>query len=630
MLSTARLPLLALLLAALAAAALTPAAARADDDDPDRRPPFCMTRPLHHMHHIDAGAGAMVAYDRDVRGDRAAARRIARMVRAQIYPRFKRLLGRTPPSDARERCYNGPDGRLDVYVTRDREIGDFLIPEGVRAFVHPFMSNRGCAPRRPVFALVSPDVRPAVLAHELFHAFQAAYDVAGDCVRYGSWEEATATWAGDWIYPRDDVEHEQKDAFRYPNGPLSIQEYSAWVLMRYLSEKSGPGVIRRIEEAKEDHPEDEHVDVSIPGGFRARLPEFAVYAWNQSPLPNLPGIGRSFRAWDRITDKPASERMQLSLGGARTAQREVPMRRMRVLTRAYRDVTVADGAIRRLTFVNPQAADPNVHVRALLQKADGRWTHENWDGRDRVELCRDVPEQDVRRIVLVLTRSSYKRGLVVTPRFELEDSCGLRFKILAARLSTRVVASGSDSYCGTQSGTKLFDGSAGELPFDGASFARRAGDDVAGEVFAKVPATWHGHHLDGCRWEESRGKVPCSLDMPDRTPGTDGTWSVGFSISGRWTDPQWAVRWRLEQPEVGFADAGDPECNVHIWGAHGLDVNLQRVPRERFLGTAPVTLTFEGTGRPASSIDPDDATIDHQWSYSVTFQRVDAAGRPLG
>jgi hypothetical protein len=90
------------------------------------------------------------------------------------------------------------------------------------------------------------------------------------------------------------------------------------------------------------------------------------------------------------------------------------------------------------------------------------------------------------------------------------------------------------------------------------------------------------------------------------------------------------VRWRLEQPEVGFVDAGDPECNVHIWGAHGLDVNLQRVPRERFLGTAPVTLTFEGTGRPASNIDPDDATIDHQWSYSVTFQRVDAAGRPLG
>lgn len=621
---SARFALIALL---LAAALLAPAAARADEIDEPKRPPFCMTTPLHHMSHIGAGPGAMVAFDRDVRGDRAAARRIAKMIRTRIYPRFKRLLGRTPPSDARERCYNGPDGRLDVYVTRDREIGDFLIPEGVRAFVHPFMSDRGCGPRKPVFALVSPNVRPAVLAHEIFHAFQAAYDVAEPCVRYGSWEEATATWAGDWVYPRDDVEHEQQEAFRYPRTPLSVQEYSAWVFARYLSEKLGPGVIRRIEEAKEEQPDTEHVDAAIPGGLRARLPEFAVYAWNQAPLPKVPGIGASFRAWDRLPHKVRAERMQLSLGGARAAQQEVKTKRMRILAREYRDVTVADGAIRRLTFVNPQAADPNVHVRALVQTADGRWAHENWDGRERVEYCRDVPEQDVRRIVLVLTRSSYQRGVVVTPRFELEDSCGLRFKILAARLSTSVVASGPDIYCGAQAGTKLFDGSTGEIAYDGTSFVRRDRDQLEGEIFGKVPATWHGHHLDGCR---SPNRQACSVDMPDRKPGVDGTWEVGFSLSGRWDDPLWEVRWRHEQPEVGFVDAGDPECNVHIWGAHALDVNLRREPRETFLRTDPVTLTFAGSGRPVTNLDPDDATIDHQWSYSVTFQRVDAAGRPLG
>lgn len=621
---SARFALIALLLAAL----LAPAAARADDDpEQPRRPPFCMTAPLHHMSHIGAGPGAMVAFDRDVRGDRAAAKRIAKMIRTRIYPRFKKLLGRTPPSDARERCYNGPDGRLDVYVTRDREIGDFLIPEGVRAFVHPFMSNRGCAPRKPVFALVAPNVRPAVLAHEIFHAFQAAYDVAEPCVRYGSWEEATATWAGDWVYPRDDVEHEQQEAFRYPRTPLSVQEYSAWVFARYLSEKLGPGVIRRIEEAKEEQPDTEHVDAAIPGGLRARLPEFAVYAWNQAPLPKVPGIGASFRAWDRLPHKVRAERMQLSLGGARAAQQEVKTKRMRILAREYRDVTVTDDAIRRLTFVNPQAADPNVHVRALVQTADGRWAHENWDGRERVEYCRDVPEQDVRRIVLVMTRSSYQRGLVVTPRFELEDSCGLRFKILAARLSTSVVASGPDIYCGAQAGTKLFDGNAGEIAYDGTSFVRRDRDQLEGEIFGKVPATWHGHHLDGCR---SPNRQACSVDMPDRKPGTDGTWEVGFSLSGRWDDPLWEVRWRHEQPEVGFVDAGDPECNVHIWGAHALDVNLRREPRETFLRTDPVTLTFAGSGRPVTNLDPDDATIDHRWSYSVTFQRVDAAGRPLG
>lgn len=623
---SSRLALIALLLAALAAVVLAPAAARADDD----ARPVCLTRNLHHMDAVAAGSGATVLYDRDLRGQRAAARRIAREIGTRIYPRFKALLGRTPPSDARERCYHGPDGRLDVYVTKDRDIGGLKLQRGVLAFVHPFMSDRTCAPKRPVFAVVRPDVKRAVLAHELFHAFQAAYDTAQSCIWYSEWEEATATWAGDWVYPRDDVEHSHAGTFRYPWFPLSLQSYSAWTFGRYLSEKLGPGVIRRIEEAKEEQRDTNHVEAAIPGGFRTRLPEFAVYAWNQAPLPDVPGVGPSFRAWDRVTSAPRAARVTLSLGGARTARQEVKVRRLKILGREYRRVTVADGAIRRLTFVNPQAADANYHVRALVQRGDGRWTSENWDGRDRVEFCRDVPEQEVRQIVLVLARSSFKTGLDVTPRFELEDSCALRFKILAARLSTSVVASGSDSYCGRQAGAKLFDGAAGELPYDGRSVVEREGEQIHGEIFGAVPASWHGHHLDGCRSGEPSGKVACSVDMPDRRPGGDGTWDVGFSLSGRWDDPLWEVRWGQEQPEVGFVDAGDPECNVHIWGAHALDVNLRREPRETFLRSGPVTLTFAGSGRPATNLDPDDATIDHQWSYSVTFQRVDAAGRPLG
>lgn len=197
MLSSARLAFLTPLLAVLAAAALTPATARADDDDR----PVCLTRNLHHMDAVAAGSGATVLYDRELRGQRAAARRIAREIGTRIFPRFKALLGRTPPSDGRERCYHGPDGRLDVYVTKERDIGGLKLQRGVLAFVHPFMSDRTCLPKRPVFAVVRPDVKRAVLAHELFHAFQAAYATAQSCIWYSEWEEATATWAGDYVYP---------------------------------------------------------------------------------------------------------------------------------------------------------------------------------------------------------------------------------------------------------------------------------------------------------------------------------------------------------------------------------------------------------------------------------------------
>lgn len=611
-------------LAVVAALGAAPHATASDDRSRSR----CLTDGMRRFSSVPAGSGVNVLYDRRLRGHRRAAQRIATEVRTRIFPRFERLLRRRPPSDARERCFHGPDGRLDVYVTRAKAIGGLSVPANVAALVHPYDRGEPCAPRRPVVAVVRPDVRRAVLAHELFHAFQAAYDTAEGCMWYSPWEEATATWAGDWIYPRDDVEHAHRVVLERPEWPVWISGYAAWVFPRYLTEKFGAGTIRRIEEAKERHRPDLHVDAAIPGGFRERFPEFALYAFNQAPLPNVNGLGSSYGVWDRLDHKPKAQQSTLGLGGQRRAVTPLPVERMRVLSRVYRRIVVGDSKIRRLTFENPAADLGRFHVRALVRRADGAWTAENWDGRARVEFCRDDPAQDVRELVLVYANSGFDTNERVTaaPRLVAEESCATRFRVLAASLAVSTVASANSILCGTQSGRVRFDGSSGELPPDPGNAIELRDGDVSGGITARVPAIWTGHHLDGCRQVTGQGYQSCAVDIADRRPDGDGTWPISFAVSGRWDAPEWELRWRIDHPTVGFADAGDDECNVDIWGAFQGDTTVRRVPRASFLGEDPVTLTFSGSGRPAFIGNQLDATIGHSWSYAITFQRVTDGG----
>ena len=129
-----------------------------------------MTRQFSDYKVMRAGS-VRVLY---ARGGRKAARRVAGS-RARRTRSSRRCCDREPPSDKRERCFHGPDGKLDVYVTKAKRIGSFKVPKDVVALVHPYVRAEICLPKKPVFAVVRPDVRPAVLAHELWHAFQAAY-----------------------------------------------------------------------------------------------------------------------------------------------------------------------------------------------------------------------------------------------------------------------------------------------------------------------------------------------------------------------------------------------------------------------------------------------------------------------
>jgi hypothetical protein len=529
----------------------------------------------------------------------------------RIYPKFKALLRREPPSDKREKCFHGPDGKLDVYVTKAKKVGSIKVPKGVAAFVHPYVAKEPCLPRKPVFAIVRPGVRKAILAHEIYHAFQAAFPTKQGCHIYSEWNEALATWAGNYVYPDDNVEHDHKGAMVDAYQPLHYWGYATWVFPYYLTQKLGTDTIRQIEEAKATNNDVAHVDKAIPGGFRAQFPDFAVHAFNQAPVPGVPGIASTFRQWDGIADVPARvPSLEVPLG-----EQQVAMEPLTILGREYRRIRIDDPKVRKVEFRNATAGDPNLHVRALVRRADGSWTSESWDGRSTVEFCRDRPGEDVREIVLAYSNSSYEVKAPSTTSFRGADSCSLRFRVVSAQLEYQTNASADHILCGAQSGRIAWSGSAGADAEEQVVETERG--RVAGYLGTDVTGGSSGHHLEGCRYQPG-GYVPCVADMAPRA----GTKSVGFSLYGGAEDASWKLRWGLESPEVGFVDAGDDECNVHIWGYFDAKAEVREVPRATFMGTAPFTLTFAGSGNALHTPNNTNATVNLEWSYSLTLQRV--------
>ena len=207
-----------------------------------------------------------------------------------------------------------------------------------------------------------------------------------------------------------------------------------------------------------------------------------------------------------------------------------------------------------------------------------------------------------------------------TVYFKPADGFPVRYKVLSASFDTSVAGSASDALCGTVGGTRTFSGggavsAAATVP----GVDLNPLGDVSGNVFTKIPASWHDVTTTGCK----SGGGACSYAAPNTVPLPDGRTTVGFSIRAPSAnaDATATLTWSLPRPEIGWIDAGDDECNASFHQSVPFERQLVKVPLAQLLSPAPQTYTFGGTQHFTETSEGDAASFDYTWSYTITIQR---------
>jgi hypothetical protein len=532
--------------------------AHAAADDP--RYTTCGQQATTKHWSVLTGRHVRVWWWREHRANRNAAAGLVRAADRTIWPAFQKLMGRRPPSAAAKRCAGG-NGRYDIYLLpKDVIRGSF------RAVTLPYAPPCSGSPSFTEFNTRGGEDPPTrfELAHELFHAFQFAFKLKGDCAAEGAhrWlDEATAVWASTWLYPHEEGTHERVPdlALSMPFCSIdSIGEYEAFPYVLEIQQRYGIGTVPAIYRAYASTATPlRALDAALPGGFAATWRTFTRDAFNDTP------VGSPFVSWYGIATKPLPansaycgnpEPRTLELHGAHAYRTPIHLAGTASVTRRYDDLHFGAG-VRAVTVRNHTAGNGRSDLQALLQLTDGSWKIRDLSSTRDITYC--LADQHIQRIVLAYgdhsidnSESLNTRGLIPPHRgiedgyaqglmVDVRDSCATFLRVTAL--------SGSVDYSAT-------------YPSDGCTVSGTEHGTLA------LDPAGHSGATDG-RYENGT----LSLNLPARETG-----AIDYTTSQCTHGPPPQASCHTDVDEAGgpiasaIGDAGAPSLDVEIgaWTPH--------------------------------------------------------------
>ena len=590
------------------------------------------------------------------------------------YPKFKKVMGLEPISDEGTLCFHGPDGALDIYLVAyiSDPNGPFL--SWTKGLTNPyppwcsktptFITIQGYG--GPPYFKVEIVATKFVVAHELFHAFQYAFQYKGACKDYNWFDEGAANWGANYAFPTDNTEHQWDSLITCPVGQLNGGSYGTWPFDLYVEKVLNVSTIRTIYASFGSHAPVEGINVALPGGFQKRWPEFTRYGWNQDP------ITPSFGQWDDFNVVPGLclggtlPVAQLNLLGKHQDVKDAPISglethpgeyfygRMNALSRTYDKFSVTDPNIRYLKFKNTLNGVQGAGVQAIVKFADGHQEVQDWTNRSSVELCFDDhngPSDDVTDLVVMYSNSNWtevddtagKHSLTVgeQPSLKFRDACeSYTYKILGATLTTTAKGTVGYDSCNTLGtitthATRTLSSAPRTQPIPLVSKLEPTTVDgvrhVKGTIDAAVSSTYTDS-VDGCKFVVADPPiVPCAFTAPTQTIQANVLFDVDYQ---EWTDGTASFRgsWDLPSAEIGVASGSYiTECLFpYLLFNVPPDEQVATVPVSKFTATGPQTISFSGTKHMEHEVLPGyPDKMDYTWSMSITYERVDENGNPL-
>ncbi|MCF8111663.1 MAG: Ig-like domain-containing protein [Desulfobacteraceae bacterium] len=335
-----------------------------------------------------------------------------------MYQRFKKLMGRDILDDydalfqtegPNDQAKNGGDGRIDIYMIPSSQAaaGGF----GGMCISTAWESAAATNVKSSAYILIDRNLKgddlAATLAHELFHAFQCAFDPLDDIW----WEEATAVWAEDYIDSTWNFEHEDiQHAFNRPKNRLKAlnlvnenHEYGIYIYPYFLSKEYGDEVIADIWRACETKSSLDAIDEAVPDGLDESLKQFAI--------PTI-----DYGKYEGRIRKPKESNMPLF---KHHEFKEIILRDPG--KPVLKSVTVpplgASYVLVKNRLKNPDstpmvrfdlksfANNDDLTIQAIIDP-NGDARKEDWTGREERELCQNKAEEKFEEIAIVVTNKN--------------------------------------------------------------------------------------------------------------------------------------------------------------------------------------------------------------------------------
>jgi hypothetical protein len=405
-----------------------------------RHTPLTKSSVLADWTRIDTNRAAVWYRPADA-GAEGAAQNLAAEIE-NIWTKETGLMGRGPRSDADVAGNHGGDGKLDIYVLptiwrpdpEDKPEGitpPYREPEDYLHGTEPANVEHASYILIRLSAASTPEGARAALSHEFFHAiaFNQKYSNGINAARWLN--EATATWMEDYVYPREILNQEHiyagfylTDSYREAFDAPKRGGYEDYLFFFYLARAVGPEVNRTIWDNLVTKSSLDAIGDAIPGGFKERWPEFALYCWDQPDVDQ-------FDRWDSISSglvgasaEPYIPILKPNADGVDLTAHIVPPLAMRY---AYVEVLTDD--VKRLEVRVPTTAgnaNENAKTKVWIALADGTHRVDDWSGKSQVVFCRDKPSQNVTKLLILHSSSAARKPAVWGPGKVIADpiACG--------------------------------------------------------------------------------------------------------------------------------------------------------------------------------------------------------------
>lgn len=411
------LPVLAGAILACAAAAAPPAASA---PRAPRAVAECPT-PAEHGHgfaedFVAAKHPARIWFDHGKRKKlRPIATKLAKELDTAIWPKETSLMGKAPAPDGKAGGSPGLDICLAPTVrSPDESDAQYLGATtlvGDRSYVRLPLGFHGKA-------LSFVNLRDA-LAHEFFHVLENRMPQGTERFQWVWWREATATWAIEYVYHADNLEHSSRFGLNFPGRYFSdlvadtpidatqgLSMYGAYVLPWYLAQTRGPQTVAQIWKRSDDTPAQAIAGV-LGDGLRDIWPKFMAENWNAPPF-------EKYKEWDSPFTYGVSkllQRVQIGLNSATDLGNGIDV--LKHLHGKFFPYDLPDSA-RTVAFINAppyggsqdekDQFDPDAQVLAAVDRG-GTPDVETLTAKLGIASCKALTGDQIKHLLLVFSNS---------------------------------------------------------------------------------------------------------------------------------------------------------------------------------------------------------------------------------